>query len=205
MNRKPRPVDPRVGARAPQRRQFLVFTEGEKTETDYLRHYWRLHLESVTVTVDGFHGPPHLLVDRAVDTIRAEKRETRNGGGRPYDEVWCAFDRDQHPHIPATLDKARANGIGIAFSVPCIELWFILHFRDQQAHLEGDAAQAASFGLLGCEKALSSAALDQLAANYPEARRRAQALDVKHEGDDSPPHTNPSSTMWRLIDQIRGA
>jgi hypothetical protein len=30
-------------------------------------------------------------------------------------------------------------------------------------------------------------------------------LDEKHEGDGSPPGTNPSSGVWRLIEVIRNA
>ena len=55
--------------------------------------------------------------------------------------------------------------------------------------------------LLGCEKNLTVAATDNLYARYDEARSRAQRLDTKHAGDGSPPRSNPSSDVWRLIDR----
>lgn len=185
------------------RRELLVFTEGEKTEEGYLIHWWRAHRDQVTVTIDDFHGGPLPLVDRAAAAKRAEASEERRGRGRSHDEVWCVFDRDEHPNVPQALEKAGANGIGVALSNPCIELWFLLHFRDQTAHLERDDAQSRSKTLLGCEKALTPKALAELEARYEEARARAHKLDEKHAGDDSPRHSNPSSNMWELIERIR--
>lgn len=184
---------------------MLVFTEGERTEDGYLVHWRRAYRDRVLVTIDGFHGAPLSLVDRATEVKRREAREEKAGHGRAHDEVWCVFDRDQHPNIPEALDKAAANGIRVVLSDPCIELWFVLHFTDQTAHLECDAAQHLSRELLGCNKVLTGPALAALSARYDDARQRAQRLDAKHSGDGSPPHSNPSSNMWNLIDRIAGA
>lgn len=185
------------------RRELLVFTEGEKTEEGYLVHWWRAHRDQVTVTIDDFHGGPLPLVDRAVAAKRSEASEERRGRGRSHDEVWCVFDRDEHPSVPQALVKAAANGIGVALSNPCIELWFVLHFADQAAHLERDEAQSRSKELLGCEKTLTSRALAELDARFEDARARAVKLDEKHTGDGSPRQSNPSSNVWELVDRIR--
>lgn len=185
------------------RRELLVFTEGERTEEGYLVHWWRVHRDQVTVTIDAFHGGPLPIVDRAVAAKRSEASEERRGRGRSHDEVWCVFDRDEHPNVPQAFEKAAANGIGVALSNPCIELWFVLHFADQTAHLERDEAQSRSKTLLGCEKTLSPGALAELGARYEAARARALRLDEKHEGDGSPRHSNPSSNLWALVDRIR--
>lgn len=190
--------------RAPRRRQLLIFTEG-LTEIDYLTGYRRNNAESVTITFDEFHGSPKALVDRAAKRKRADRKAARPDKGRPYDEIWCVFDCDQHPLIPEALQQAVDNGIGVAYSVPCIELWFLLHFEDQHGHLERGAAQGRSKALLGSGKRLDRGDVTTLAERYEDAKARAIALDVKHEDDGSPAHTNPSSTMWRLIDRIVGA
>jgi hypothetical protein len=64
-------------------------------------------------------------------------------------------------------------------------------------------AQEISSDLLGCAKVPTGAALIKLVGRYEDARRRAQALDHKHEMDGSPPRANPSSSLWCLVDQIR--
>lgn len=187
------------------RRELLVFTEGEKTEEGYLIHWRRAYRDQVIVTVDEFHGGPLSLVDRAATAKRAEASEEQRGRGRSHDEVWCVFDRDVHPNVPEALDKAAANGIAVALSNPCIELWFILHFGDQTAHLGRDEARSRSKKLLGCEKTLPPKALVELEGRYEDARTRARKLDQKHLGDGSPRYSNPSSNLWELVDRIRAS
>lgn len=181
-----------------------MFAEGERTEDGYLVHWRRAYRDTVLVTIGDFHGAPLSLVDRAVDAKRAEARDAARGRGRAHDEVWCIFDRDEHPNIPEALDKAAANGVGVVLSNPCIELWFVLHFADQTAHLERGDAQRLSRELLQCDKVLTGAALAALADQYGDAKQRAQLLDQKHVDDGSPRYSNPSSNMWELVDRIRG-
>lgn len=186
------------------RRQILVFTEGERTEDGYLVHWRREFRERVLVNVDPFHGGPLQLVDRAAATKRREAHEQKRGRGRAHDEYWCVFDVDRHPNINQAIDKALANSIHVVVSNPCIELWFILHFQSQTAYITRSRAQELSRKLLKCEKTLAPAALRDLTREHETARTRAKALDLKHALDGSPPRSNPSSNMWQLIDQIRG-
>jgi hypothetical protein len=200
--RHPRPALSRRRT-TPQRRELLVFTEGERTEDGYLVHWRRTYRDRVLVTIDGFHGTPLSLVDRAAEAKRREARDEKKGRGRAHDEVWCVFDNDEHPNIAEALDKAAANGIGIVLSNPCIELWFVLHFANQTAHIERGDAQRLSRQLLGCDKVLTGPALAALSDRHDDAKQRAQQLDAKHIGDGSPPRSNPSSNMWELIERIR--
>ena len=58
------------------------------------------------------------VVDQAVEQKRHEAREARRGRGRASDEYWCVFDVDQHPNLERAVEKALANGIGVAVSNP---------------------------------------------------------------------------------------
>ena len=115
------------------------------------------------------------------------------------------FDRDEHPNFAQAIDLAEKHGINLAISNPCLELWFILHFEDRTSYLERYVAQRRAEELLGSAKVLTESALTTLADGYDEARRRAIKLDEKHAGDGSPPRSNPSSEVWRLIDMLRNA
>lgn len=45
-------------------------------------------------------------------------------------EVWIVFDRDNHYSYQSALEKAsRDSQIKVAWSNPCFEFWFLLHFR----------------------------------------------------------------------------
>ena len=179
-----------------------AYVEGLRTEEQYVNDWYRRHRANVVVTIDDFRGGPLQLVQHAVEAQRRAKRDERKARGKGYDQYWCVFDVDEHPNLAQAVDLARRHGIRLAISSPCLELWFILHFESQTAWIERGRAQSRSKELLDCSKSLTEPALGVLAERYADARDRAKALDVKHEGDGSPPRSNPSSGVWRLIDSI---
>lgn len=186
-----------------QSKAVHIFVEGERTEEDYLIYWARKHRDAVVVTFDAQRGVPRTLIDAAVEFKKADERASRRGAGRAYDEIWCVFDVDEHPALDEVRVKARSHGIHLAVSNPCLELWFILHFQDQSAHIHRHDAQRISEAHLGCGKTLSSNALDSLDHGLPEALERATKLDEKHAGDGSPPGHNPSSGVGALVESIR--
>ena len=200
--RPPRPLRQAPAGR--EIRRIAVFTEGEKTEPGYLTHWYRAYRDRAQVHISGGLRDPMTTVDRAIAQKHSEAREAKRGHGRASDEYWCVIDDDQRPSVSRALEKAEANGIGIAVSNPCVELWFILHFQDQAAEINSKPAQARSKKLLNCDKILDDRALRELTERFPEAKARAVKLDAKHRGDGRPARSNPSSGMWMLIDRITG-
>lgn len=193
---------PSTGAKRPQ---LLIFTEGEQTEPVYLTHWYRLYRERVIVRIAPHRGTtPLALVHAAIDQRTRDRSEAKRGRGDAFDEYWCVFDVDAHPNLNDALDLAAAREINVALSNPCIELWFAIHLQNQTAYLERHEAQRTSHQLLGFEKTPTLEALQRLVDTYDVAKARAQALDRKHRGDGSPPHSNPSADVWRIIDTIRG-
>ena len=76
---------------------------------------------------------------------RRRSRTTSPIGTEPTaTEYWCVIDVDQHANLVPAVEKAIANGISVAVSNPCVELWFILHFQDQTAEIDRKWAQAIS-------------------------------------------------------------
>ena len=64
-------------------------------------------------------------------------------GNNPYypedgDSIWCVFDRDDNSNevfcVPNSPLKRKA--IILAYSNPSFELWFLLHFVNQQTEVE---------------------------------------------------------------------
>lgn len=187
------------------RLELLVFREGLRTEEIYLTYWKRRYRDRVLITIDPDPAGPLQLVERAIETKRTEARDAKKARGRAHDQIWCVFDRDEHPNFGKAVALALKNGVNVAISNPCLELWFLLHFEDQTAHLERKEAQDRSEALLHCSKVLTDQALAALAERYENAATRAKKLDEKHAGDASPPGSNPSSGMWRLIEVITSA
>lgn len=190
-----------------KRPQLIIFAEGKETEPVYFTNWYRLHRERVIVKVARHQGTttPMELVQRTIKQRAEDLRDAKRGLGDAYDEYWCVFDVDTHPHLDEALQLAVSRGILVALSNPCVELWIIIHFHSQTAHLDTENAEEMAEELLRCGKTPTSAALEQLVDRYRAAKERACQLDKKHEQDGSPPNSNPSSGVWRLVDAIRGS
>lgn len=205
MSRQVRPrgkrLARRVGARRP-RKTLVLFCEGSRTEPDYLEALKRdpdVRAHSAVelrVEVAGSGAVPLTLVQKAVAAReRAHKEQDE------IDEFWCVFDVEwprNHPHLAEAVGLAAKNGVRVAISNPCFELWLVLHFSDQRSFLDSQAAvrlRRRCDGQPG--KALDGTPympLKELAAG------RARDLERRHERDGTVfPHDNPSSGMHQLI------
>lgn len=200
-----RPLKRRVGRLKP-RKTLLVFCEGEKTEPEYLNALKRLPsvrgMAAVDLRVENRQGGsvPRTLVSLA---ITARNRAIDEEG--EIDELWCVFDVEwprNHPGLKEAIDQARQNGIEVAASNPCFELWLILHCQDQTAWLNTSDAEALRRSLDGASgKGVDPAIYMPL---IDDAARRAVALDNRHMRNGTIfPHNNPSSGMHRLLTSVK--
>ncbi len=186
------------------RKSIYAVVEGALTEPDYLNHWFQANRAAVTLEIHSKKGlSPRQMIDVAVDQKRTSDREAKRGHGAAYDEVWCVFDVDEHPALDEVKTKAHDNGVLLAISNPCIELWFLLHFRDQTGELSRHEAQRLCAGSIGSGKALSSTTCELLAAGHESAVRRALALTAQHRRNGLDAHANPSSNIWELVESIR--
>jgi hypothetical protein len=185
---------------ADPRPRVLVCCEGDVTEASYLNSIkGELRLERVEVVPGGVN--PKTLVDYAVEKKQEAERKARRekDDNLKYDEVWCVFDVDLHEHIPDAKQKASANKINLAISNPCFELWLLLHFQEQSAHIERHHVQSACRGHIpGYDKEVP---FELIFPRYREAVQRAEALEHWQEtrgcaGD------NPSTGVHRLTERI---
>lgn len=194
----------RVTSRA-AKRSLLVFTEGQKTEVEYLTHWHREHRFAVHVEIDSRHGcDPLSLVEFAVAAKGQDARDAKRGRGDSHDEYWCVFDVDEHTTLDAAVDLATSNGISLAVSNPCFELWLLLHYRDQTSWISRQEVQREFRSASGAtDKSLSAVVISRLIEGFTGARDRAQRLATMHAGNGNPPDHNPGSGVWKMVDSIR--
>lgn len=133
MARHRRPRVPLRGA-AVARRRVLVVCEGRVTEPTYFKALAR-HLgnPALVIKVEVDAGDPRRLVQRALELRDQADRAARRAGDatQSWDEVWCCFDVDDSmPLIPEARALATQQGLRLAMSNPCFELWLYLHYRD---------------------------------------------------------------------------
>ena len=197
-----------------QRPTLKVFTEGKRTEVDYIKHWQRIFRDRINVVVvdeKKGHGAPLTLVDKAIKEKKYRSRQSNSTNWSIHTEYWCVFDVDTHPNLRQAVQKAEDNGIRVAVSNPCIELWFLLHFQEQESYISSAKAQSESKSYLKCEKNLNKGALELLEEYFFRAKNRAMHLRKKHqldgsqhEADGSSWRSNPSSDLFELIDRISG-
>lgn len=183
---------------------ILVVCEGERTEKEYIEGFARACRRApVRVKVAPEHGVPRTVVTIARQYKKdAEAEAARQGDAfLAYDSVWCVFDVDEHPHVNDARQMARGNGIELAISNPCFELWLLLHFRDSPGMQHRDAIQTMLAGhVAGYAKGVEFA---RYAAGYREAAKRAERLDRKAE-EEIDSGRNPTTGVYRLTRAIEG-
>jgi hypothetical protein len=178
----------------------LIVCEGIVTE----RHYFndlRIQIKSLVELQIEPGGTPKTLVERAVDLKNSAERDAKRAKDEnlKFDAAWCVFDVDEHPFLAEARQQARDNGIRVAVSNPCFELWALLHFQEQHAHIERHEVQRlCRQHMPGYEKRLPSQTLLPV---YDDAVRRSEELERWHQarGTDG---DNPSTGVHRLTEEI---
>ena len=113
-----------------------IYCEGAKTEPNYIDSYLQEKCPGnrrknvITVEQTKKNTPVH-LVDVAVE----HKKYTNCAKN---DIFWVVFDRESVAKYSDTLhasasQKAKSNGINIAISNVCFELWLLLHFQENSS------------------------------------------------------------------------
>lgn len=178
----------------------MVFTEGKKSEPDYVNELKKLrHVDenvALNVELHREHGVPLTLVQLAVERKMDQE----------VDECWCIFDVEwpkNHPNLNSAILLAQEKDIKLAISNPCFEVWLILHHKELNKFDNTAAVESAS-------RALDKRAGKSIeAASYMPLRRRAakraQHLDARHERNGTKfPHDNPSSGMYKFLISLEG-
>lgn len=141
-------LERKLGKRASYDR-ILVISEGSKTEPLYLgeiRKEYRLQTANVQVQYSQFGTTPLQVVEYA-EHLFVNGEEAKNIQPRAFEQVYAVFDRDDHDSYHNALVKAESldgklrNGdkqpvrFEAIASVPCFELWLLLHFEEVLAPL----------------------------------------------------------------------
>jgi len=115
----------RIGAIRHIRDRILIVCEGGKTEPNYFRKF-PVNIDLVEVDVQGEGANTLSLVKKAIAKGQRAAKE-----GKPYNQIWCVFDKDSFPSrdFNKAIAVARRNHIRTAYSNQCFELWYLLHYH----------------------------------------------------------------------------
>lgn len=185
------------GSKAP-RSVTLIVCEGE-TEQIYLkaaRQRYRLSTAEIVIADNTKGSAPASVV-----ALAEEKYQADDG----YDQIFCVFDRDSHESFQRARDRivtlrTRAKNpipIDEAVSVPCFEVWILLHHERTDAPYNrcADVVQRIrQQHIPGYQKAnqkITAELMERLDSALANAEWLAQRAAIAH--------SNPSTAIHKVI------
>ncbi len=183
-----------------ERRRVLILCEDEKSSRLYLKAF-PYDPRRVEVRTEGTGHNTDSLVELAMRLKRDADR-----AGRPYNRVYCVFDRDSFPaqNFNRAFQLARNNAIYPIWVNEAFELWYLLHFD----YINTGIGRAQYKGMLDQPNRLNGSyqknddtIYARLKEHQPKAFKFARKL-AKHwidQGGCNPEVCNPSTNVDDLV------
>jgi hypothetical protein len=178
---------------------FLIVCEGEKTEPNYFRSF----PVSTRPEID--------IVGAGCETIAVVNRAKKLREHRSYDRVWCVFDRDPSKvnntkqRFNDAMQLARKEGIEVAYSNECFEIWYLLHFNFYNTPIPRSDYGKMLTKLLGYDYEKNSDDMyTVLEERQTQAIKYAQKLLVSYN-PHNPESDNPATTVHLLVEELNNA
>lgn len=126
--------DPNKAGRRKRRPIIYIICEGKETEIKYFKHFRSRNCLVDIVPISSKHKAAEHLVKHAKGLLSQLDYFPKDG-----DQLWCVFDCDDNKNteLKNAADYAEKHGYKIAYSNPCFEYWYLLHFVKQNSYLNG--------------------------------------------------------------------
>lgn len=179
-----------------------LICEGSETEIRYFKRFRSRGCNIDIIPISSQYKSADKLVQKAKATM----------GNNPYypedgDSIWCVFDRDDNSNevLLRAKQSAQKEGYHLAYSNPSFELWFLLHFVNQQTEVEDCQALIRLLKQPGrlpdYEK--NKDYFDVLKPLQITAIQRAKTRAGQLQNQDIEPisrQSNPLTTVWELVE-----
>lgn len=193
--------------------RVLIVTEGSKTEPAYFKKLIQelgLTTAKVQIVGDGGSAPKSVVEE-------AERRLLRD---KDFEQIYCVFDRDRHASYDLALQEIRTIAKSRGFktktvcaitSVPCFELWYLLHVSDSRKPYESTSTGGSPAQSLISELKKNAPFIEYEKTDCEEfypiilahrgtaiARSESFLLEAKGTGDQEF-HENPSTRVHIIV------
>ncbi|MCD6322735.1 MAG: RloB domain-containing protein [Clostridiales bacterium] len=109
--------------KAPVLGYYNIITDTKETEKNYFNGLRDSHTQCKNRNLV-------IQVDAALTKNLVEKAKEIRNSDPQYRKTWIVFDRDRVSNFDLLIDSAEKNGINVAWSNPCIEIWFHAYFGE---------------------------------------------------------------------------
>ncbi|MCB1194366.1 MAG: RloB domain-containing protein [Leptospiraceae bacterium] len=191
------------------REPILIVCEDSKSSVFYLRD--RIRVERLTTTqveVSGeSNSAPISVVDYAIQRKKEQRRKAKREGIYEFKEIYCVMDVDNHETLSNAKRKALDNNLIPIVSNECFELWYLIHFIEQNAYIERNDIYKKLNKIIEKEYNKSDKKISEdlnEKGSEKEAINRAKKLE--RQSEDSNPELfikkNPSTDVYILVEKI---
>lgn len=163
---------------------FFVFCEG-KTEQAYV-NFLKRHFRLPSIQI-------HSRVSRNKITAQYIKNYKKDKPQHEKDRDFLMYDLD----APKILDRLKKiEGPVLLVSNPCLEVWFLFHFKNHKAQCDPDFCEREirNRNRVYQKGDLSTRLEEKLSSKMDQAVAHAKALES---------FQNPSSTVYLLIEALK--
>jgi len=183
-------------------KKILIVCEDSVTEPAYFKCLAGDLAINIEVHGEECDSPPS-----AVYKYAKEKFNQSVKAGDEYDHVYCVFDKDTHTSYQPALDaianqpKKFKGKIRAIHSVPCFEIWILLHFVYTTSHFaDADALCKEIRNHLPDYKKINRDVFLNIKDKLPDAIKNAQKLMQENEktGTD-----NPATRIHELVEILQ--
>jgi len=185
------------------RQSIILACEGTKTECLYFNDIF-LELKnnhqiasSSLVIADHHHTDPIGVLSDLLN----------HPNYQDFQYKWIVIDRDEErtnggghtlDNFNTALSKAKSKGIKVAYSNPCFEIWYLLHFEYRNTAIDRDELCNKLITEFGYQK---NTLFKQGCLSY--AKDNANRLLENYIHND-PANNNPSTTVHKLVEELEG-
>ena len=182
---------------------ILIVCEGE-TEKKYFNTFrTRYRNNNIKIHTD------FILQNDPINLIKFTKTKrslVKDFDANEKDCAWCVFDVDNNTDkvLKKVNDFAKKANIEIALSNPCIELWFLLHYKEVHSQISvQDILSKLKEFIPNYKKGKIDYTI--LSKNTQKAISNAKKLNETHEKNKInliTTKSNPSTQVFKLIESI---
>lgn len=183
-------------------KKIVIICEGSTEEIYFesIRKHKRLPTVKIKV-VNPDCSDPLSIVKKAVEIRDYSEREK---AWLDDDQIWVVYDGDEHilnneENWKTAIELASTENIVLGISNPSFELWFLLHYQEQNANIRRDVALSNLKKHLPHYTKTTELFPEPLEAVTSTATERAERLKDRIERDGLDNYTNPSTEIYLLV------
>lgn len=182
--------------------RVIIACEGSKTEKNYFQAFFNrlivnknISKTSLVIAIHKHTDPQGVLKD----LLKVLNKDNE------FEHQWIVIDRDEHINFADTLYQAESINVNVAYSNPCFELWYLLHFEDWFIPIHRHDLPTRLKQYIDYEKN-STTMYQEVLSRQKIAIERAKRLINYHSKKRplNPTIDNHSTTVYQLVEVLNG-